>query len=91
MTHEHHDPEASAESGRSGPNLKLIALLVVVVGLAFFFFQNGERAPVEFLWLDGNWPVWTVIGISVLVGVALDRLVTWQWRRARRRKQVAQG
>lgn len=64
---------------------KLVALLVVVVLLAIFFFQNGQRAPVHFLWLDGDWPMWTVIGVSVVVGVILDRLAGWQWRRARRR------
>jgi uncharacterized integral membrane protein len=86
MKHENVDAEQSVEAGTSGPPLKLIALLLLVAGLAVFFFQNGSRAPVQFLWLDGNWPVWTVIGISVVVGVLLDRLASWQWRRARRRK-----
>lgn len=75
----------SAESGRSGPPWKLIALLLVVAGLATFFFQNGQDGDVNFLWLDGSWPQWTVIGISVMAGVVLDRLATWQWRRARNR------
>ncbi len=61
-------------------------LLVVVVLLAIFFFQNGEEAPVDFLWMSGNWPVWLVIGVSVVVGIVLDRLGTWQWRRARRNR-----
>jgi uncharacterized integral membrane protein len=65
---------------------KLIALLVLVVLLAFFFFQNDDDAPVEFLWFDGDWPLWAVIGVAVLIGVALDRLVGWQVRRARRRR-----
>ena len=73
------------ERGTSGPPWKLIALLVVVVALAIFFFQNGDRAPVQFLWFDGTWPVWLVIGVSVVVGIVLDRLASWQWRRARRR------
>jgi uncharacterized integral membrane protein len=69
-----------------GPPWKLIATLVLVGLLAIFFFQNGNKAQVDFLWLDGEWPIWAVIGISVLIGVALDRLISWQWRRARRRK-----
>jgi hypothetical protein len=32
--------------------------------------------------------VWTVIGISVIAGIVVDRLFTWQWRRARKRKQA---
>ena len=69
-----------------GPPWKLIALLVLVILLAFFFFQNGEEVPVDFLWFNGEWPLWAVIGLSVLLGVALDRLITWQWRRARQRR-----
>ena len=88
MNREAVDVDQPAEGGTGGPPIKLILLLLVVIGLATFFFQNGERAPVEFLWLDGNWPMWTVIGISVVVGIVLDRLGSWQWRRARRRKQT---
>lgn len=84
MSHSNQIDEA--QGGQAGPPLKLIALLILVILLAVFFFQNGDKAPIEFLWLDGNWPLWTVIGISVAVGIVLDRLFVWQWRRARRRK-----
>jgi uncharacterized integral membrane protein len=84
MKHEQSDGDVSAEAGTSGPPWKLIALLIVVAGLATFFFQNGQDSQVQFLWLDGSWPTWTVIGISVIIGVVLDRLGTWQWRRARK-------
>jgi len=83
--------DTSAASGSSGPPIKLIALLLVVVALAIFFFQNDRDAPVSFLWLDGQWPVWLVIGVSVVIGVVLDRLGTWQWRRARRRTDRSEG
>jgi uncharacterized integral membrane protein len=85
MDREQSAAELSAEAGRSGPPWKLIALLLVVAGLAAFFFQNGQDGDVNFLWLGGSWPQWTVIGISVVAGVVLDRLATWQWRRARNR------
>ena len=89
MKHESINPDEIGidDAGTEGPPWKLLALLVVVVALAIFFFQNGERAPVQFLWLDGDWPIWLVIGISVVVGIILDRLGTWQWRRARRRDE----
>ena len=83
--------DTAPESGRSGPSIKLIALLLVIIALAIFFFQNGSDAPVSFLWLDGTWPVWLVIGVSVVAGIVIDRLGTWQWRRARRRKDRVQG
>jgi uncharacterized integral membrane protein len=74
---------------RSGrPPWKLIGLLVVVVILATFFLQNGQRSEVQFLWLDVSWPLWTIIAISVGIGVILDRLATWQWRRARARRRA---
>ena len=80
------DRHHSVAGGSDGaPPWKLIALLIVVAGLATFFLQNGSDAPVQFLWMDGSWPVWTVIAISVAIGIVLDRLFTWQWRRARRR------
>jgi uncharacterized integral membrane protein len=91
MKHEATDLEQPDQSGTSSPPLKLIMLLLVVIALAIFFFQNGQGAAVDFLWLDGTWPVWTVIGISVVAGIVLDRLFTWQWRRARKRKQSDDG
>jgi uncharacterized integral membrane protein len=82
--------QQEAASGTTGaPPWKLIALLILVVAVAIFFFQNGSRAPVQFLWLDGSWPIWAVIGISIVAGIVLDRLVVWQWRRARRNKDAA--
>ena len=84
MTSDDRD-HAPHEPDRRAP-WKLIALLVLVLVLAAFFFQNGDDAPVEFLWFEGEWPLWAVIGVSVAIGIALDRLLTWQWRRARRRK-----
>ncbi len=80
------DQVAEVESGRSGPSWKLIALMLVVAGLAVFFFQNGQDGEVNFLWFDGTLPQWALIGIAVVAGVILDRLATWQWRRARSRR-----
>ena len=72
----------------SGPPWKLIGLLAVVVALATFFLQNGQPSNVKFLWLEVEWPLWTIIGISVLAGIVLDRLGSWQWRRSRARRQT---
>lgn len=86
MEHEHGDHEHTAESGSSGPPIKLILLLLLVAALAVFIIQNGQDAQIDYLWTHGVWPVWIVIAISVLTGIVIDRLVGWQWRRARRRK-----
>lgn len=84
MSQEQGDFDERAGGG-SGPPWKLLTLLVVVAAMAVFFFQNGERVRIHFLWMDGEWPVWLIIGISVGAGVIIDRLGTWQWRRARNR------
>lgn len=89
MSYERTDPDRNpAESGSSGPSIKLIALALVVVALAVFVFQNGDDAHVQFLWIDVQWPISVVIGISVLAGIVLDRLGTWMWRRGRRRDRT---
>ncbi len=81
MKHENAEPDQPIERGTTGPPIKLILLFVAVAALATFFFQNGDDAPVEFLWIDASWPLWAVIGVSVGLGVLIDRLVIWQWRR----------
>lgn len=86
MSDQGSESNAQGERGVGGIPFKLIGLLLVVVAIAVGFFQNSVDAPVEFLWMDSTKPVWVVIGISVIAGILLDRLFTWQWRRARNRK-----
>lgn len=88
MKHEQADDEFGADIDGSGPPWKMIMLLVVVVALGIFFFQNGGDVEVNFLTFEFTWPLWAVIGISVLIGIVLDRLGTWQWRRARNRRNA---
>lgn len=72
-------------SGSSGPPIKLILLLILTAGIGAFFFQNLGDATIEFLWMEGSFPVWAVILVSFLAGALFDRLASWQWSRARRR------
>ena len=88
MKHEQSDDEFGADVDGSGPPWKMLMLLVVVVALGIFFFQNGGDVEVNFLTFEFTWPLWAVIGISVLIGIVLDRLGTWQWRRARNRRNA---
>jgi uncharacterized integral membrane protein len=67
------------------PSLKLVALLVVVALAAIFFFQNGHDAQVEILTWTVTWPVRVVILVSIALGILIDRLGGWLWRRSRRR------
>lgn len=70
------------------PPLKPVLLAIVVVLTIVFFLQNGHTADVQFLWLDFSWPMRWVILISIAIGVALDRLGSFVWRRARERRRV---
>ncbi len=72
---------ARVASGASGPPIKLILILVIVAAIAVFFFQNLGDAPIEFLWLEGAFPLWAVILVSFVAGAAVGRLASWQWRR----------
>jgi uncharacterized integral membrane protein len=67
------------------PSLKLVALLVVVVLAAIFFFQNGHETEVDILTWTVTWPVRVVILVSIVLGILIDRLGGWLWRRSRRR------
>lgn len=85
MRHDNGEDEVvAAPSGTNAPSAKLVVLLLVVAALGIFVFQNADDAPVQFLWFDGQWPVWVVIGVSVVAGAVIDRLGSWQWRRTRR-------
>lgn len=87
MSEQFENGQPQVASGTDGgPPWKLLALVVVLAGVVTFFFQNREETLVHFLWIDGSWPVWGVIGVSLAAGILLDRLFLWQWRRARRRK-----
>jgi uncharacterized integral membrane protein len=73
-------------AGRSGPSPALIAAAVIAVVLIIFILQNSNRASVEFLFFERQTPVWVAIGVGILLGVILDRVVTVWGRRSRRHR-----
>lgn len=73
------------------PSARLIGLLIAVAALAIALIQNAERATVEFMWLRASTPLWVVIGLAALAGAALDRIVAWFGRRAKKRKATKQA
>jgi len=76
---------ANIASGESGPPIKLILILVIVAAIAVFFFQNLGDAPIEFLWMEGAFPLWAVILVSFVAGAVVGKLASWQWNRKHRR------
>ena len=73
----------SAESGRSGPNVTLIAFIVVIVLAVIFFLRNGDPLELDFLVVNKRTTVRWLIGVSVVLGILLDRFLTIWWRRRR--------
>ena len=75
---------SSAASGRSGPSAALIGFAVVAVLGIVFFFQNGDRTEIDFLFFENRTTVRFSIIIAIAIGVLLDRLFSIWWRRRRR-------
>ena len=75
----------SAASGRSGPNVTLIAVVVVIVLGLIFILRNGDPLELDFLVFNKRTTVRWLIGISLVLGVLLDRFFSIWWRRRRRR------
>jgi uncharacterized integral membrane protein len=77
-----------AKSGRRGPSVALIVALVLAAAAVVWFLQNGNEVTITVLFLDWDTTVRWAIIIAILVGVLLDRLVTYGLRRRKRHKEV---
>jgi uncharacterized integral membrane protein len=78
---------AQATHAGSGVAWGAVVILVALALLVVFAIQNTDPVPVEFLWLDGEYPLALVILITVAVVVLLVELLGLLYRR-RRRKRV---
>ena len=63
----------------------LIISLIIAVLAVIFIIQNARDAQVKFLFWDGTLSLWIVLLLTLIVGVLLDRVVTWALRRRRAR------
>jgi uncharacterized integral membrane protein len=79
--------ETNAASGRSGPNVALIAFGIVMVLAVVFFLQNGDETTIDFWFFESTTTIrWSIL-MSILLGVVLDRVFSIWWRRRRTRKE----
>ncbi len=78
--------QASAASGRRGPNAAAIAFVLLLVLSIIFILQNRDRTTIDFLVFELHSRVWTAIAVAIGLGVVLDRLVGMWWRRRRRER-----
>jgi len=73
----------------SGVAWGAVLIFLALALLVIFAIQNTNPVQVEFLWLDGEYPLALVILITVAVVVLLVELFGLLYRR-RRRKRVAE-
>jgi uncharacterized integral membrane protein len=72
---------------REGPSGKLIAVGIVAVILLLFVVQNTDRTHFDFLFLDGEFPLWAMI----VAGAALGFVAGWAFARLRARRRDDRG
>jgi uncharacterized integral membrane protein len=81
------DPSGEQQQGwvekREGPSGLVIWAGIAFAILLIFILQNSDEAHVDFLFLDGDFPLWGVI----LVGAILGFLVGWFLGRSRLRRR----
>jgi uncharacterized integral membrane protein len=79
-----HHPTAS---GRSGPNLALIAAGVVAALCLAFILKNNHETSIHFVFFTKTTTIRWLILMTIILGAVADRLFSIWWRR-RRRKSV---
>ena len=81
MTDDRGSPHDSTESSKAPVWLFVVGIAAAVV--AIFIASNTQDTEVKFAWLDASLPLWSVIIISVALGI----LIGWSssvWRRRRK-------
>lgn len=73
------DVEVSEAGG--GFKFRLVAGAIAAAALGIFVFQNTDDAPVKFLWLDGSFPLFLLLLITVGLTLILAVVSTWLLRR----------
>lgn len=72
---------APVEESSGGLNFRLLLGAVAAAGLALFIFQNTDDTQVNFLWMDGEIPLFLLLLITVVLTLVLAMVVTWMLRR----------
>ena len=82
--HERNESRRDQVAEGSGPSAALIAAAVIAVLAVVFIAQNGTKTTVEFLFFEKRVSVWVAIAVSIVLGVLLNSLFGFWWRRRRR-------
>ncbi len=64
-----------------------IGLIIVVVGLAAFVFQNTQEVRVNWMFLHMTFPLWIVIVITIVATLIAERFFMMIIRHRRRKER----
>ena len=87
-TNTSNEGQREVAAGRSGPNVTLIGLGIVIVLFVVFFLQNSNHVKIDFLFFEKNTTIrWSLL-VAVVLGILVDRIFTMWWRRRQRRNNA---
>jgi uncharacterized integral membrane protein len=69
---------------REGVNPKLLMVAGILILLMLFALQNTDRTHLDFLFLDGDFPLWVILAVGAVLGFAAG----WFVSAARRRRRL---
>lgn len=78
------DSEAQVEERRS--RVGLVVGVIALAALLLFIFQNTDDAKVNFLWLDGEMPLFLLIFITVALTLVVAVIAAWLFNRRDKRR-----
>jgi uncharacterized integral membrane protein len=84
VTDNERDVDANAGKKQSAG---LVIAGIIVIAIAIFVAQNAEDVPVQFLFLNGEVPLWVIIIVSLVLGAILWQVALYMRRRQKRKKQ----
>ena len=70
----------TTETGRRF-NTRVVAVAVAAAVIVLFVVQNTDDVPVRFLWMEGNFPLFLLLLITVAMTLVLALGATWFVRR----------
>ncbi len=63
-----------------------IGLIVLAAAIVAFIVQNTNDVQVDWLFFNGEWPLWLVVIATIALTLVAERLGLWLWRRTRRKE-----
>jgi uncharacterized integral membrane protein len=76
------DQQGTIATGRR-VNARLVAFALAAVAIVLFVVQNTAPVPVRFLWVEGDFPLFLLLLITMALTLIVALGATWLMRRRR--------